>query len=58
VEVVFLYSGSVFLCGGGVFGATRHPRLCRHPVDVVVPGLNGGGKAEAAVTAGACFWHF
>jgi hypothetical protein len=48
----------VFLCGAGVFGAIRHPRLCRHPVDVVVPGLNGGGKAEAAVTAGACFWHF
>jgi hypothetical protein len=42
----------VFLCGAGVFGAIRHP------VDVVVPGLNGGGKAEAAVSAGACFGAF
>jgi hypothetical protein len=48
----------VFLCGAGVFGGPGAAAAFRHPINVVVPGCNGGGKAEAAVTAGACFWHF
>eukprot|EP00161_Ancyromonas_sigmoides_P003102 TRINITY_DN12840_c0_g1_i2.p2 TRINITY_DN12840_c0_g1~~TRINITY_DN12840_c0_g1_i2.p2 ORF type:complete len:279 (-),score=77.59 TRINITY_DN12840_c0_g1_i2:315-1151(-) len=42
---------------GALLPVTRSALSCAavigHPVDVVVPGLNGGGKAEAAVTAAA-----